>query len=150
MAILVPTTVLAQQHYNTFSQRLTAFPVRVEMLSRFRTPREQSEILAATRRGDVDILIGTHRILQEDVTFRALGLLIIDEEQRFGVTHKERFKRLRTEIDVLTMTATPIPRTLYMSLSGIRDVEHDPNRTSERLPVLTHVGQYDEKLVRQD
>ncbi len=149
VAILVPTTVLAQQHYNTFSQRLTAFPVRVEMLSRFRTPREQSEILAATRRGDVDILIGTHRILQEDVIFRDLGLLIIDEEQRFGVTHKERFKRLRTEIDVLTMTATPIPRTLYMSLSGIRDVSMIQTAPSERLPVLTHVGQYDEKLVRQ-
>ncbi len=149
VAILVPTTVLAQQHYNTFSQRLMAFPVRVEMLSRFRTAREQSAILEATRRGEVDILIGTHRLLNDDVIFRDLGLLIIDEEQRFGVTHKERFKRLRTEIDVLTMTATPIPRTLYMSLSGIRDISMIQTPPAERLPVITHVGPYDERLVRQ-
>jgi transcription-repair coupling factor (superfamily II helicase) len=149
VALLVPTTVLAQQHFNTFSQRLAAFPVKVEMLSRFRTPREQSSILEAARRGEIDILIGTHRLLSDDVIFRDLGLLIIDEEQRFGVTHKERFKRLRTEIDVLTLTATPIPRTLYMSLSGIRDISMIQTPPAERLPVITHVGQYDEQLVRQ-
>lgn len=149
VAMLVPTTVLAQQHYNTFSQRLAAFPLRVEMLSRFRSPREQSEIIGRTARGEVDILIGTHRILQEDVSFKDLGLMIIDEEQRFGVTHKERFKRLRTEIDVLTMTATPIPRTLYMSLTGIRDISMIQTPPAERLPVLTYVGSYDEKVVRQ-
>jgi transcription-repair coupling factor (superfamily II helicase) len=149
VALLVPTTVLAQQHFNTFSQRLTAFPVKVAMLSRFCTPSEQRAILAATRRGEIDILIGTHRLLNDDVVFRDLGLLIIDEEQRFGVTHKEHFKRLRTEIDVLTMTATPIPRTLYMSLSGIRDVSLLQTAPSERLPVITHVGAYDQQLVRQ-
>ncbi|MCS6872621.1 MAG: transcription-repair coupling factor [Anaerolineae bacterium] len=149
VALLVPTTVLAQQHFNTFSQRLAAFPVKVEMLSRFRTPREQSAILEATRRGEIDILIGTHRLLSDDVIFKDLGLLIIDEEQRFGVTHKERFKRLRTEIDVLTMTATPIPRTLYMSLSGIRDISMIQTPPAERLPVITHIGPYDEQLVRQ-
>lgn len=149
VAILVPTTVLAQQHYNTFAQRLAAFPVRVEMLSRFRSPREQTEILARARRGEVDIVVGTHRLLQEDVIFRNLGLLVIDEEQRFGVTHKERFKRLRAEIDVLTLTATPIPRTLYMSLAGIRDISMIQTPPAERLPVLTHVGPFDEKLVRQ-
>ncbi|MCC7206989.1 MAG: transcription-repair coupling factor [Anaerolineae bacterium] len=149
VAILVPTTVLAQQHFNTFSQRLAAFPVKVEMLSRFRSPREQRDILAQTARGEVDILIGTHRILQEDVHFRDLGLLIIDEEQRFGVTHKERFKQMRAQVDVLTMTATPIPRTLYMSLAGIRDISMISTPPAERLPVLTHVGPYDEKIVRQ-
>lgn len=149
VAVLVPTTVLAQQHFNTFSQRLTVFPVKVAMLSRFCTPSEQRAILAATRRGEIDILIGTHRLLNDDVVFRDLGLLIIDEEQRFGVTHKEHFKRLRTEIDVLTMTATPIPRTLYMSLSGIRDVSLLQTAPSERLPVITHVGPYDQQLVRQ-
>jgi len=149
VAVLVPTTVLAQQHYNTFSQRLAAFPMRVEMLSRFRSPKEQRDILAAALRGEVDILIGTHRLLQEDVIFRDLGLLIVDEEQRFGVTHKERLKQMRAEVDVLTMTATPIPRTLYMSLAGIRDISMIQTPPAERLPVLTHVGPYDDKLVRQ-
>lgn len=149
VAILVPTTVLAQQHFNTFSQRLAAFPIQVEMLSRFRSPREQRDILARTGRGEVDILIGTHRLLQEDVIFRNLGLLIIDEEQRFGVTHKDRFKQFRAEVDVLTLTATPIPRTLYMSLAGIRDISMIETPPAERLPVLTHVGPYDEKLTRQ-
>ncbi len=149
VAILVPTTVLAQQHFTTFSQRLTPFPVKVEMLSRFRTRQEQKEILESTAVGGVDILIGTHRLLQPDVAFRDLGLLIIDEEQRFGVTHKERLKQMRTEVDVLTLTATPIPRTLYMSLSGIRDISTINTPPEERLPVLTHVGPYDDKLVRQ-
>ncbi len=149
VAILVPTTVLAQQHFTTFSQRLTPFPIKVEMLSRFRTRHEQKEILDLTAVGGVDILIGTHRLLQPDVVFRDLGLLIIDEEQRFGVTHKERLKQMRTEVDVLTLTATPIPRTLYMSLSGIRDISVINTPPEERLPVLTHVGPFDEKLVRQ-
>src|SRR5260221_8632772 len=149
VAILVPTTVLAQQHYVTFTQRLAAFPVRVEMLSRFRTRQEQAEILARTARGEGDILIGTHRLLQADVSLRDLGLLIIDEEQRFGVTHKERLKQMRTEVDVLTLTATPIPRTLYMSLSGIRDISMIQTPPEERLPVLTHVGPYVEHLIRQ-
>ncbi|HRE48698.1 MAG TPA: transcription-repair coupling factor [Aggregatilineales bacterium] len=148
VAVLVPTTILAQQHFNTFSQRFAAFPVKVEMLSRFRTPKEQRAILDLLTRGKIDILIGTHRLLQQDVAFRDLGLLVIDEEQRFGVTHKERLKRMRTEVDVLTMTATPIPRTLYMSLAGIRDISMIQTPPAERLPVITHVGAYDEKLVR--
>jgi transcription-repair coupling factor (superfamily II helicase) len=149
VAILVPTTVLAQQHFTTFGQRLTPFPVNVEMLSRFRSRQEQKDILEATAAGGVDILIGTHRLLQPDVVFRDLGLLIIDEEQRFGVTHKEQLKQMRVEVDVLTLTATPIPRTLYMSLSGIRDISTIMTPPEERLPVLTHIGSYDDKLVRQ-
>ncbi len=149
VAILVPTTVLAQQHYTTFSERLTAFPVKVEMLSRFRTASEQEQILRELDGGQIDIVIGTHRLLQEDVVFKDLGLLVIDEEQRFGVTHKEMLKQKRTEVDVLTMTATPIPRTLYMALSGARDISLIQTAPEERLPVVTHVGIYDEKLVRQ-
>ena len=149
VAMLVPTTVLAQQHYNTFRQRLHAFPIMVEMLSRFRTPAEQRRILHGLAQGTVDIVIGTHRLLQGDVQFKDLGLLIIDEEQRFGVTHKEYLKQMRTEVDVLTLTATPIPRTLYMSLSGIRDISMIQTPPDERLPVQTYIGPYDEKLVRQ-
>jgi transcription-repair coupling factor (superfamily II helicase) len=149
VAILVPTTVLAQQHYTTFSQRLAPFPIKVEMLSRFRTRQEQKVILESCAVGGVDILIGTHRLLQTDVVFRDLGLLITDEEQRFGVTHKERLKQMRTEVDVLTMTATPIPRTLYMSLAGIRDISTINTPPEERLPIMTHVGPYDDKLIRQ-
>lgn len=149
VAVLVPTTVLAQQHYNTFSQRLAAFPVKVEMLSRFRSHAEQEAILAKLADGEVDILIGTHRLISKDVKFKDLGLLIIDEEQRFGVTHKERLKQMRTEVDVLTLTATPIPRTLYMSLTGIRDISMISTAPDERLPVITHVGPYLEKTVRQ-
>jgi transcription-repair coupling factor (superfamily II helicase) len=149
VAILVPTTVLAQQHYNTFRQRMAAFPVQIEMLSRFRTHKEQKDILDLALIGGVDILIGTHRLLQDDVKFRDLGLLVIDEEQRFGVTHKEKLKRMRTEVDVLTMTATPIPRTLYMSLAGVRDISTITTPPEERLPVLTHVGPHDERLIRQ-
>jgi len=148
-ALLVPTTVLAQQHYETFCQRLAAFPVKVEMLSRFRTPREQSEILFGLALGEVDIVIGTHRLISSDVQFKDLGLVIIDEEQRFGVTHKEHFKKLRTEVDVLTLTATPIPRTLYMALTGVRDISNLNTPPEERLPVITHVGPYAPKLVRQ-
>jgi transcription-repair coupling factor (superfamily II helicase) len=149
VALLVPTTVLAQQHYETFLQRLAAFPVKVEMLSRFRSPREQDEILLRLALGEIDIIIGTHRLLSSDVQFKELGLVIIDEEQRFGVTHKEHLKKLRTEVDVLTLTATPIPRTLYMALTGVRDISTLNTPPEERLPIVTHVGPYSPKLVRQ-
>jgi transcription-repair coupling factor (superfamily II helicase) len=149
VAILVPTTVLAQQHYETFLQRLAAFPVQVEMLSRFRTPREQTTILFKLAAGEIDIVIGTHRLISADVEFKDLGLVIIDEEQRFGVTHKEHLKQLRTEVDVLTLTATPIPRTLYMALTGVRDISNLNTPPEERLPIVTHVGPYSPKLVRQ-
>jgi transcription-repair coupling factor (superfamily II helicase) len=148
-AVLVPTTVLAQQHYETFRQRLAAFPVEVEMLSRFRSHKQQERIVQQLAEGSVDIIIGTHRMIQNDVIFKDLGLLVIDEEQRFGVTHKEFFKRLRTEIDVLTMTATPIPRTLYMALTGVRDISQINTPPAERLPVITHIGPYSQQLVRQ-
>ncbi len=149
VAVLVPTTVLAQQHYETFRQRLAAFPVTVEMLSRFRTPKEQEDILIRLALGAVDIVIGTHRLLSSDVQFKDLGLVIIDEEQRFGVIHKEHFKKLRTEVDVLTLTATPIPRTLYMALTGVRDISTLNTPPEERQPVVTHVGPYSPRLVRQ-
>lgn len=148
-AVLVPTTVLAQQHFETFSQRLAAYPVKVEMLSRFRTPREQTEILLKLALGEVDIIIGTHRLISSDVQFKDLGLVVIDEEQRFGVTHKEHLKKLRTEVDVLTLTATPIPRTLYMALTGVRDISNLNTPPEERLPIITHVGPYSPRLVRQ-
>jgi transcription-repair coupling factor (superfamily II helicase) len=149
VAILVPTTVLAQQHYHTFLQRLSPFPVEVEMLSRFRTPQQQKGILQRLELGSIDIIIGTHRLLQGDVVFKDLGLLIIDEEQRFGVTHKESLKKMRTEVDVLTLTATPIPRTLYMTLTGVRDISTINTPPEERLPIITHVGPYSPWLVRQ-
>ncbi|MBW4438818.1 MAG: transcription-repair coupling factor [Pleurocapsa minor GSE-CHR-MK-17-07R] len=149
VAVLVPTTILAQQHYETFSRRLAAFPVKVEMLSRFRTPEAQRRIIALAAQGEIDILVGTHRILSEDVQFKDLGMVVIDEEQRFGVKHKEYFKRFRNQVDVLTLTATPIPRTLYMSLGGIRDISMIQTPPEERLPVITHVGTYDDRLVRQ-
>lgn len=149
VAMLVPTTVLAQQHYNTFRERLAAFPVEVEMLSRFRTPQQQRDILLRLAMGTIDIIIGTHRLLQNDVQFKDLGLLIIDEEQRFGVTHKEYLKKMRTEVDVLTLTATPIPRTLYLALTGVRDISTINTPPEERLPVITHVGPYSTRLVRQ-
>jgi len=149
VAVLVPTTILAQQHYETFRQRLAPFPVNVEMLSRFRKPKEQEDILIRLALGDIDIIIGTHRLLQPDVVFKDLGLVIIDEEQRFGVTHKEYFKKLRTEVDVLTLTATPIPRTLYMALAGVRDISVINTPPAERLPVITHIGPYSPRLVRQ-
>lgn len=149
VAMLVPTTVLAQQHFETFRQRLAAFPVKVEMLSRFREPKEQQETIRKLATGDVDIVIGTHRLVQNDVNFKDLGLVIIDEEQRFGVTHKEHLKKLRTEVDVLTMTATPIPRTLYMALTGVRDISTINTPPEERLPTVTHVGPYSEQLVRR-
>jgi transcription-repair coupling factor (superfamily II helicase) len=149
VAVLVPTTVLAQQHFTTFSERLLPFPVKVDVISRFRTKGEQDQIIEKVREGNIDILIGTHRLLQSDVQFKDLGLLVIDEEQRFGVTHKEKLKRMRAEVDVLTLTATPIPRTLYMSLTGVRDISLLQTPPEERQPVATHVGPYDDKLVRQ-
>ncbi|MDD4098025.1 MAG: helicase-related protein, partial [Lentisphaeria bacterium] len=149
VAVLVPTTVLAQQHFQTFRERLAEYPVAVEMISRFRTAAEQREILDRVALGEVDILIGTHRILQKDVEFARLGLLIIDEEQRFGVQHKQRLKSLRTNLDILTMTATPIPRTLYFSLSGIRNLSTIMTAPSDRLPVTTVVANFDRELIRQ-
>ncbi len=149
VGLLVPTTILAQQHYRTFRQRLAAFPVKVEMLSRFRTRSEIAAVLAGLADGSVDIAIGTHRLLQRDVLFKDLGLLIIDEEQRFGVTHKESLKQVRTEVDVLTLTATPIPRTLYLALTGARDISTINTPPEERLPVATHIGPYDPRVIRQ-
>jgi transcription-repair coupling factor (superfamily II helicase) len=149
VALLVPTTVLAQQHHQTFLERLKPFPVEVEMLSRFRSRGEQKKVLERLSKGQVDIVIGTHRLLQKDVAFKDLGLLIIDEEQRFGVTHKEKLKQMRKEVDVLTLTATPIPRTLHMSLMGVRDMSTIETPPEERLPILTHVGEYDENLIRK-
>jgi transcription-repair coupling factor (superfamily II helicase) len=148
VAVLVPTTVLAQQHFNTFRERLADYPVRVELLSRFRTRREQQRVLAGLAAGAVDIVIGTHRLLQADVQFKDLGLVVVDEEQRFGVTHKERLKQLRELVDVLTLTATPIPRTLYLALTGARDMSTIETPPQDRLPVETIVAAYDERLIR--
>jgi len=149
VAVLVPTTVLAQQHFHTFRRRLRAFPVNVEMLSRFRSPEEQEEVLRGLLSGKVDIVIGTHRLLSKDVVVKDLGLVVIDEEQRFGVSHKEQLKKLRHEVDVLTLTATPIPRTLYMALSGARDMSIIDTPPEDRLPVRTFVTEYEEGLVRR-
>ncbi len=149
VAYLVPTTILAEQHYQNFSQRLKDLPVNVEMLSRFRTPAEQKEIIRRLAKGGVDIVIGTHRILSEDVVFQDLGLVIVDEEQRFGVKAKEKLKALRLTTDVLTLTATPIPRTLYMSLMGAKDLSVINTPPENRLPIKTIVVEYDEDLVAQ-
>jgi transcription-repair coupling factor (superfamily II helicase) len=147
VAVLVPTTVLAQQHLSTFRERMAGYPVAIEMLSRFRTRREQQQILAATAQGKVDILIGTHRLVQADVQFKDLGLVVVDEEQRFGVKHKEVFKRWRAHVDLLSMSATPIPRTLYLALTGARDLSTIETAPVDRLPIQTIVKSYDEKLV---
>ncbi len=149
VAVLVPTTVLAQQHFATFKQRLDAFPVKIEVLSRFKTPKEQEAIIEGLAQGSVDIGIGTHRLLQKDVVFKNLGLLIIDEEQRFGVAHKEHLKKMRQEVDVLTLSATPIPRTLHISLVGVRDMSTMETPPEQRLPIKTYVAQYDERLIRE-
>ncbi len=149
VAVLVPTTVLAQQHFATFSERLEAFPVKVEVLSRFRSDRDQRAVIAGLAAGTVDICIGTHRLLQKDVAFKNLGLLVIDEEQRFGVNHKEHFKKMRQEVDVLTLSATPIPRTLHMSLVGVRDMSTMETPPEARLPVKTYVAEYNDHLVRE-
>ena len=149
VAVLVPTTVLAQQHYETFSERLATFPVKIEMLSRFRLPAEQKETVERIKTGDVDIVIGTHRVLQKDVSFRDLGLVVIDEEHRFGVRHKERLKSMRTEVDVLSMTATPIPRTLHMALSGVRDISVIETPPEDRQPIETHVVERSDDVIRE-
>jgi transcription-repair coupling factor (superfamily II helicase) len=148
VAVLVPTTVLAQQHYNTFRERMADYPVRVELLSRFRTRKEQLKIVEQLAAGAVDIVIGTHRLVQSDVAFKDLGLVIIDEEQRFGVMHKEKFKLMRTHVDVLTLSATPIPRTLYLALTGARDMSTIQTPPQDRLPVETIVEHYDERVIR--
>ena len=148
-AVLVPTTLLAQQHHQTFSDRYAGFPIRVEVLSRFLTPAQQRHVLADLALGAVDVLIGTHRLLSGDVTFKDLGLLVVDEEQRFGVQHKEAIKRLRTDVDVLTLTATPIPRTLEMSLTGIRDLSLLHTPPADRQPILTYVGEFDQRAVAE-
>ena len=148
VALLVPTTVLARQHLTTFSERLAGFPVHIEMLSRFRSDREQREVVAGLADGTVDIVIGTHRLLQRDIRFKDLGLVIIDEEQRFGVAHKERLRQMRQEVDTLTLSATPIPRTLHMSLSGIRDMSTMETPPEQRLPIKTYVSEFDDHLVR--
>jgi transcription-repair coupling factor (superfamily II helicase) len=149
VAVLVPTTVLAQQHSVTFSQRLAPFPVQVEVLSRFRTPEEQRQVMEKLALGQVDICIGTHRLLQKDVSFKNLGLVIVDEEQRFGVAHKERLKEMRKDADILTLSATPIPRTLHMALSGIRDMSTIETPPEERLSIKTYVSEYSDELVRE-
>ena len=149
VAVLVPTTVLAQQHYATFSQRLSAFPTRVEVLSRFRTAQEQRSVVDRLADGQVDICIGTHRLIQRDVRFKELGLVIVDEEQRFGVAHKERLKRMREEVDVLTLTATPIPRSLHMALAGVRDMSTMETPPEERLPIKTYVSEMSDALIRE-
>lgn len=149
VAFLVPTTILAQQHYNNFVQRMNEFPVRIDLMSRFRSSAEQKKTLTDLKKGLVDIVIGTHRILSKDLVFKDLGLLMVDEEQRFGVTHKEKIKQLKDDVDVLTLTATPIPRTLHMSLIGIRDMSVLEEAPGERLPIQTYVCEYNEEMVRE-
>jgi transcription-repair coupling factor (superfamily II helicase) len=149
VAVLVPTTVLAQQHLETFTSRLKTYPVKVEMLSRFRTAKEQKEIIAGVKSGTVDIVIGTHRLLQKDIVFKDLGLLIVDEEQRFGVTHKEKLKKYRAVVDIMTLTATPIPRTLYMSMMGIRDLSIIDTPPVDRLAIKTFVARNSDELIRE-
>jgi transcription-repair coupling factor (superfamily II helicase) len=149
VAILVPTTILAEQHHNTFIKRMEKFPVNVQMISRFRTKKEQLDILNELREGKVDIIIGTHRLLSQDIQFKDLGLVIIDEEQRFGVKHKEKLKKLRLIVDVLTMTATPIPRTLYMALMGARDMSAINTPPPDRLPIKTIMARYSPELIKE-
>jgi transcription-repair coupling factor (superfamily II helicase) len=149
VAVLVPTTVLAQQHWSTFTDRFGPFPARVELLSRFRSPKEQKAVVEGLRQGTVDVVIGTHRLLSKDVVFKNLGLMIIDEEHRFGVAHKERMKQLRASVDVLALTATPIPRTLYMSLSGVRDMSVIETPPLDRLPIETMVRRFSKAVIKE-
>jgi transcription-repair coupling factor (superfamily II helicase) len=149
VAVLVPTTVLAQQHWNTFTERFAPFPARVELLSRFRSPREQKAVVEGLRQGTVDVVVGTHRLLSKDIAFKNLGLLVVDEEHRFGVAHKERMKQLRASVDVLALTATPIPRTLYMSLSGVRDMSVIETAPLERLSVETYVRRFGKPVIKE-
>ncbi len=149
VVFLVPTTILAQQHYNTFTQRMKDFPVSIDMLSRFKTPAEQKKIITRAKNGQLDILIGTHRVLSKDISFKQLGLLIVDEEQRFGVGHKEKIKHMKGDVDVLTLTATPIPRTLHMSLIGIRDMSVLDEAPVDRVPIQTFVMEKNEEMIRE-
>ena len=149
MAVLVPTTILAEQHFRSFRERMAGFPINVEVLSRFKTPSEQRETIQALAEGKVDVIIGTHRLLSDDVGFKDLGMVIIDEEQRFGVAHKEKLKRMRMTVDVLTLTATPIPRTLHMSLLGIRDISSLTTAPEGRMPVRTEVCRFEGRHVRE-
>lgn len=149
VVVLVPTTILAQQHYNTFVQRMMDFPVSIDMLSRFKTPAQQKSVIERVKRGSLDILIGTHRVLSKDIQFKNLGLLIVDEEQRFGVTHKEKIKQIKGDVDVLTLTATPIPRTLHMSLIGIRDMSVLNEPPVDRMPIQTFVLEHNEEIIRE-
>ena len=149
VAFLVPTTILAQQHYNTFIQRMKDYPINIELMCRFRTPAQQKQAIEGLKRGNVEIVIGTHRLLSKDIAFKDLGLLVVDEEQRFGVTHKEKIKQLKKDIDVLTLTATPIPRTLHMGLVGIRDMSVLEEPPVDRLPIQTFVMEYNDEMVRE-
>jgi transcription-repair coupling factor (superfamily II helicase) len=149
VAVLVPTTILAQQHLHTFRERFREYPVKIDMVNRFRTPSEQKETLAQLKKSNVDIIIGTHRLLSKDVEFAALGLIIVDEEQRFGVKHKEKLKKLRNAVDILTLTATPIPRTLHFSLMGVRDLSVIETPPVDRLAVKTFIRKFDEKVIRE-
>src|SRR5258708_3045021 len=148
VAVLAPTTVLVFQHYETFKRRMAAFPIKIEMLSRFRTAKQQKEILEKIEAGKVDIVIGTHRLLSKDLKFHDLGLLVVDEEQPFGVRHKDRLKQLKKEVDVLTMSATPIPRTLHMSMVGLRDMSLIETPPGDRIAIQTIVAAWDEKLIQ--
>lgn len=148
VAVVVPTTILALQHYQTISERFKPFGVDVELLSRFRTHKEQKETIKNLATGKCDVVVGTHRLLQEGIEFKDLGLLVIDEEHRFGVRHKEKLKQLRENIDILSMSATPIPRTLYMSLSGIKDMSIINTPPKNRLPIKTYVGEWNETMVK--
>src|SRR5947209_5327304 len=147
VAVLTPTTVLAYQHFETFSARFAPFPVRIDLLSRFRSTKEQKEVVKKVEAGEVDIVIGTHRILSKDLSFRDLGLVVVDEEQRFGVAHKERLKQLKKRVDVLTLSATPIPRTLNMSLMGLRDMSIIETPPRDRLAIQTQVVQFAEAVI---
>ncbi|MBC1886655.1 DEAD/DEAH box helicase, partial [Listeria seeligeri] len=149
VAFLVPTTILAQQHFETMKERFQGFPIEIGLLSRFRTKKQQTETLKGMKNGTVDVVVGTHRLLSKDVEYQDLGLLIVDEEQRFGVTHKEKIKQMRSKIDVLTLTATPIPRTLHMSMLGVRDLSVIETPPANRFPVQTYVAEQNNVLVRE-
>ena len=149
VAFLVPTTILAQQHYETIRERFQDYPISIGLMSRFRTKKQQNETIKGLKAGTIDIVVGTHRILSKDIQYRDLGLLIIDEEQRFGVTHKEKIKQLKTNVDVLTLTATPIPRTLHMSMLGVRDLSVIETPPENRFPIQTYVMEYNGALVKE-
>jgi len=149
VAVLAPTTILAQQHWENFSERMKPFPVKIEMLSRFKSKKEQQDIIADLNKGKIDIIIGTHRLVQQDIVFNDLGLLVVDEEQRFGVIHKERIKKLKEQVDSLTLTATPIPRTLYFSLIGVREMSLMNTPPELRLPIITYLREKKEGIIQE-